>query len=245
MEPVSALDSPKRSSARRGGDVRAGDRRAARAAVGLEHVAVEPERPLAERLEVADRPERPPDQPLDLDRAARPACPSPPRARRARPSTPGRSEYSAVIQPRPEPSQPARHARPRPIAVQSTLRLPLRVEHRPVRAARASPGRARAAAARRRAAVRRRGSCCRFSSVAISTCSTSLDRELQEARVPSRGRRRCRRSSGSGRPPRAPASFSIRLRASVSATSRAVSSAEKTSVTSRPKTRWKIGRMSG
>ena len=39
--------------------------------------------------------------------------------------------------------------------------------------------------------------------------------------------------------------FSIPLRASVSATSRAVSSAEKTSVTPRPKTRWKIGRISG
>src|SRR5579862_5814967 len=40
-------------------------------------------------------------------------------------------------------------------------------------------------------------------------------------------------------------SFSMRLRASVSDTSRAVSSAEKTSVTSRPKTRWKTGRMRG
>ena len=39
--------------------------------------------------------------------------------------------------------------------------------------------------------------------------------------------------------------FSIPLRASVSATSRADSSAEKTSVTPRPKTRWKIGRISG
>src|SRR4029078_3663957 len=40
-------------------------------------------------------------------------------------------------------------------------------------------------------------------------------------------------------------SFSMPLRARVSATSRAVSSAEKTSVTSRPNTRWKIGRISG
>ena len=45
--------------------------------------------------------------------------------------------------------------------------------------------------------------------------------------------------------PSRPGSFSMPLRASVSATSRAVSSAEKTSVTSRPKTRWKIGRISG
>ena len=41
------------------------------------------------------------------------------------------------------------------------------------------------------------------------------------------------------------AAVSIPFRARVSATSRAVSSAEKTSVTPRPKTRWKIGRMSG
>ena len=52
------------------GDVRAGDRRAARAAVGLQHVAVEPDRPLAERLEVDHAAERAADQPLDLDRAA-------------------------------------------------------------------------------------------------------------------------------------------------------------------------------
>src|SRR5687768_8727500 len=51
-------------------DVRAGDRRAARAAVGLEHVAVEPECPLPERLEVADAPKRAADQALDLHRAA-------------------------------------------------------------------------------------------------------------------------------------------------------------------------------
>ena len=49
-------------------DVRAADRGAARAAVGLEDVAVEPDRPLAERLEVDDRAHRAADQPLDLDR---------------------------------------------------------------------------------------------------------------------------------------------------------------------------------
>src|SRR5437868_4092359 len=42
---------------------------AARAAVGLEHVAVEPHRPLPERAEVGDRAHRAADQPLDLDRA--------------------------------------------------------------------------------------------------------------------------------------------------------------------------------
>ena len=41
------------------------------------------------------------------------------------------------------------------------------------------------------------------------------------------------------------AACSMPFRASVSATSRAVSSAERTSVTSRPKTRWRIGRISG
>src|SRR5688500_13949780 len=51
-------------------DVRAGDRRAASAAVSLEHVAVEPECPLPERLEVADAPKRAADQALDLHRAA-------------------------------------------------------------------------------------------------------------------------------------------------------------------------------
>jgi hypothetical protein len=45
--------------------------------------------------------------------------------------------------------------------------------------------------------------------------------------------------------PSLPVSFSIPFRASVSATSRAVSSAEKTSVTPRPKTRWKMGRING
>src|SRR5690242_9911162 len=54
----------------RGGDVRAADRRAARAAVGLEDVAVEPERPLAQRLQVGHRSQGPADQPLDLDGAA-------------------------------------------------------------------------------------------------------------------------------------------------------------------------------
>src|SRR5581483_7971312 len=50
-------------------DVRAGDRRAAGAAVGLEHVAVEVHRSLAERREVDDAAQRTADQPLDLHRA--------------------------------------------------------------------------------------------------------------------------------------------------------------------------------
>ncbi len=47
-------------------DVRAGDRGRAGAAVGLEHVAVELDRVLAERLVVDDRAQRAADQPADL-----------------------------------------------------------------------------------------------------------------------------------------------------------------------------------
>src|SRR4051812_16267782 len=50
--------------------VGAADRGAAGAAVGLEDVAVEPQGPLPERLEVGHRSQRPADQTLDLDRAA-------------------------------------------------------------------------------------------------------------------------------------------------------------------------------
>src|SRR5256714_10127135 len=46
------------------------DRRAAGAAGRLQHIAVEPKRPLAERLEVCDGAQRTSDQPLDLDRSA-------------------------------------------------------------------------------------------------------------------------------------------------------------------------------
>ena len=51
-------------------DPRAGDGGGARAAVGLEHVAVEGDLPLAERGEIGDGAKRTPDQPLDLLRAA-------------------------------------------------------------------------------------------------------------------------------------------------------------------------------
>src|SRR5579884_73981 len=51
-------------------DVRAADRRAARATVRLQDVAVEPDRALPERLEVDDGTKRAADQPLDLDRPA-------------------------------------------------------------------------------------------------------------------------------------------------------------------------------
>ena len=71
-----------------------------------------------------------------------------------------------------------------------------------------------------------------------------LDRELQEAAAELAERAGSPVVRKRYEPSRA-GSFSIRFRASVSATSRAVSSAEKTSVTSRPKTRWRIGRISG
>ena len=58
-----------RSQASAQRDHAAGDRGAAGAAVGLEHVAVEVDGALAERLEVDDAAQRAADQPLDLDRA--------------------------------------------------------------------------------------------------------------------------------------------------------------------------------
>src|SRR5512133_2552916 len=51
-------------------DVRPGDGSTPRAAVGLEHVTVEPQRPLAQRLQVGYGPKRAPDQALDLHGAA-------------------------------------------------------------------------------------------------------------------------------------------------------------------------------
>ena len=51
-------------------DVRAGDRRRPGAAVGLEHVAVDHDRVLAERAHVDSGPQRPADQPGDLVRTA-------------------------------------------------------------------------------------------------------------------------------------------------------------------------------
>src|SRR2546426_8971045 len=51
------------------GHVAAGDRRGAGPAVGLEHVAVDQDRALAERGHIHDRAETPPDQALDLVRA--------------------------------------------------------------------------------------------------------------------------------------------------------------------------------
>src|SRR3954454_12884350 len=51
-------------------DICAGDGRAARASIRLKDVAVDPQRPLAERAEVGDRTDRAADQALYLHRAA-------------------------------------------------------------------------------------------------------------------------------------------------------------------------------
>src|SRR5438445_28506 len=96
--------------------------------------------------------------------------------------------------------------------------------------------------------VRAAAVCARQASTASSsssvTCSTSS--------IGNRRKRRPCTRNASGSPvvrkrydPSRSASFSNRLRRSVSSTSRAVSTAEKTSVTSRPKTRLTIGSISG
>jgi len=82
---------------------RARDRRAARAAVGRQHVAVEVDRPLTQGREVDDAPDRAADEALDLDRAA---VLAPARASRClrSPVDAGSIPYSAVTQPRPWPA---------------------------------------------------------------------------------------------------------------------------------------------
>src|SRR5437588_2049856 len=114
-----------------GGDVGPRDRGAPRAAVGLEDVAVDPQRPLAELLEVRHGTKRPADQALDLDGA--PAL----LAARGLALGPvaGRGGQERVLRGQPAPAlavEPARHAvldRRRA----EHLRQPLREEHRPVR----------------------------------------------------------------------------------------------------------------
>src|SRR5205085_9436673 len=104
-----------------------GDRRAAGAAVGLEHVAIEPERPLAERFQVGHRAERPADQPLDLDRAAL----LPARARLALRALAGRRRQQRVLGGQPTAPRAAEPARC-PLVERGCAeyaRLALRVEH--------------------------------------------------------------------------------------------------------------------
>ncbi len=125
------LREPEAVECARGGDVRARDRSAARAAVGLDHVAVEPEGALAERLEVAHRPQRTSDQPLDLDRAAALL----PLRRLAGDALARRRGQERVLGRHPAPAravEPARHALLDHRRAEHA-RLPLRVEDGAVR----------------------------------------------------------------------------------------------------------------
>ena len=238
-EPVSALPEAEAVERAPRGDVRAADRGAARAAVGLQHVAVEVDRPLAERLVVRDGANRAADQALDLDRP--PALLAP--ARLALDALAGRRRQERVLGRHPAAArvaQPARHALLDRRGAEHD-RLSLRPEHGAVRllevveldrradAARSGrrpslmpPPRARRSS---RARPRSIGSCRKRAPIARNVFGSPVVRKRY---APSRA-----------------ASFSMPLRASVSATSRAVSSAEKTSVTPRPNTRCRIGRISG
>src|SRR5918995_2562023 len=221
------------------GDVRTRDRGAARAAVCLEHVAVEPHRSLAERFEVDDGTERAADQPLDLD--------GPPTllpARRlALHALAGRRRQQRVLGG--HPTAPAALQPARDLLLDHRgaehLRLPLREEDGAVRLLEVVElERERAelvgAPAFPHAATPSSSVSATCSTAAIGSCrnrapvsrNVSGDPVVRNLYAPSRS-----------------ASFSMPLRASVSATSRAVSSAEKTSVTSRPKTRCRIGLMIG
>ena len=163
-EPGSAFESPKRSSARCAATYAPRDRGAARAAVGLEHVAVEPERALAERLEVAAPRGARGRSAAGSRPCGRLAARATPRAACARRSTP------AAASTRPSSSrcpaaQPARHAllddrRAEHARLALRRRAPSRAAARGsrarCRAARSSSGRAAVVALMRRALERRR-----------------------------------------------------------------------------------------
>src|SRR5215211_280690 len=223
-----------------GRDINAGDRGRPCAAVGLQDVAVEPERALAERVEVGDGANGAADQSLDLDRPALLA----PRTRLALRPLAGRRRQERVLRGQPPSSlavQPpwdavldARRA--------EDARLPARDQHRPVRLLEETRNDFERTQLVRQAAVGSHAGAASRS--ASSTRSTSPSGSCRN-RSPS-----ARKSAGSPvvrnrYSPSRSGAFSIPFRASVSATSRAVSSAEKTSVTPRPNTRWKIGRISG
>ncbi len=112
-------------------DIRAGDRRAAGTAVGLQHVAVEPHRPLAQRLEVDDTAERAADQPLDLDRAAALL----PTRSLARDALARRRREQRVLRRHPTPALVAKPARDVVVDHRRAehLRLALRPQHGAVR----------------------------------------------------------------------------------------------------------------
>ena len=84
------------------GEVAAADAGRARAAVGLQHVAVDDDLALAEQRHVARGAQRPTDQALDLDRAPALLALAASRSTRSG-DEPGSIEYSAVTQPLPLP----------------------------------------------------------------------------------------------------------------------------------------------
>src|SRR6476646_1140978 len=220
-------------------DIRTCDRGTTRAAVGLQHVAVEIDGALAECLEVDDAAQRAADQPLDLDRPpallAPRGLPVGALTRRG-----GQQRVLGRHPAAPGPVEPARYAvldRGRA----EHAGLPLRPEDDPVRLLEeARIGLDRAKLVWPASVVPAHTT----SNSATWTCSTSPSGNCRN-RSPSE-----RKSAGSPvvrkrYTPSRETSLSKPLRASVSATSRAVSSAEKTSVTSRPKVRWKTGRSRG
>src|SRR5262249_44614124 len=220
----------------------AADRRALGAAVGRQDVAVEPQRPLAECLEVGDSANRAADQPLDVD------GPASLLAARRLPldALAGRRREQRVLRRDPATAlvaEPARNVLLDHGGAQH-LRPPLRDHYRAVRVLEVVGLEDDLPQLIRLPAVFAPAHAAASSSVATVTCSTSRTGSW---------RKRCPSSrNASGSPvvrkryaPRRSRSFSTPLRARVSATSRAVSSAEKTSVTSRPKTRSQILRIRG
>ena len=120
-------------------DVGAGDRRRARAAIGAQHVAVEHDLALAHGVELGDRAQRAPDQPLDLH--GQPDCRPRTASRSVRLSVErGSMPYSAVTQPRPVLRRNG-GTRSCTVAAQSTWVLPKRTRHEP--SARSARSRAR------------------------------------------------------------------------------------------------------
>src|SRR5579862_2326026 len=114
-----------------GGDIGAADRSATGATVGLQDVAVQVDRSLAERLEIDHRAQRPADQALDLDR---PAALPPARRLPLRPVA-GRGRKQRVLSRHPATAalvEPARHPL-RDRRGTEDAGLPLRPEHHPVR----------------------------------------------------------------------------------------------------------------
>ena len=131
-DPASALERPKLVERAARGDVRAGDRGAARAAVGLQHVAVEPDRPLSERLEVGHARGARGRSAAGSRPSGRPACPRDASRAMRSPVDAGSSEYSAVIQPLALVAKPARNAVVDHRRAEH-LRLALRPQHGAVR----------------------------------------------------------------------------------------------------------------